>query len=160
DGSQPSVQRPQADAAAAQEALSGVLEAVGGALLISCGAFRSRLQPGSSDAEVLEHLRRCDACLEHALRVDPDNFYRAIGGESMEPPGGVDAFASSVMSEIRLRQTERVVPHRMLAAPRRLVAAAAILFAAMTTLLVYNRAPRTSPAPAATPTIRTAQLAT
>jgi hypothetical protein len=97
--------------------------------MISCQVFRSRLQPGSTDAEVLEHLRNCDACLDHAMAIDPDNFFRAIGGEQMEPEGGVDAFASGVMAQIRLRQTEGSVGRRMLVAPRRLAAAAAIVAA-------------------------------
>jgi hypothetical protein len=97
--------------------------------MISCQVFRSRLQPGSTDAEVLEHLRNCDVCLDHAMAIDPDNFFRAIGGEQMEPEGGVDAFASGVMAQIRLRQTEGSVARRMLVAPRRLAAAAAIVAA-------------------------------
>ena len=97
--------------------------------MISCQAFRSRLQPGSTDAEVLEHLRSCDACLDHAMAIDPDNFFRAIGGQQMEPAGGVDAFASDVMAQIRLRQTEGSAAPRMLIAPRRLAAAAAIVAA-------------------------------
>jgi hypothetical protein len=95
--------------------------------MISCRAFRARLQPGSSDPEVLEHLRGCDACLDHALRVDPDNFFRAIGGSEIEPPGGIDSFASGVMMQIRLRQTEGTTSHRFLVAPRRLAVAAAIV---------------------------------
>lgn len=95
--------------------------------MITCQTFRSRLQPGSNDAEVLEHLRHCDACLEHAMAIDPDNFFRAIGGEEMEPPGGVDAFASGVMAQIRLRQTEGSVGRRQLVPAKRLAVAAAII---------------------------------
>jgi hypothetical protein len=113
--------------------------------MISCQTFRSRLQPGTTDVEVLEHLRNCDACLDHAMAIDPDNFFRAIGGGEMEPPGGVDAFASDVMVQIRLRQTEGSVARRVLVAPRRLAAAAAIVVAAGLSALVYNNTPKTVP---------------
>ena len=113
--------------------------------MITCQAFRSRLEPGSTDVEVLEHLRSCDACLDHALRIDPDNFFRAIGGGELEPPGGVDAFASDVMSQIRMRQTEGSVARRLLIAPRRLAAAAAIVFAIGLSVVVYDNANKTVP---------------
>lgn len=113
--------------------------------MISCQTFRSRLQPGSNDPEVLEHLRGCDACLDHAMAVDPDNFFRAIGGGEMEPDGGVEAFASGVMAQIRLRQTEGSVARRLLIAPRRLAAAAAIIVAAGLSVLVYDNAQKTAP---------------
>src|SRR6202022_2152039 len=97
------------------------------ARMISCQNFQSKLQPGSTDAELLEHLRTCDVCLDHALSIDPDNFFRAIGGQELVPPGGVDAFAADVMAQVRLRQAEGSVARRFLVAPRRLAAAAAIV---------------------------------
>src|SRR5207244_9831783 len=127
DGAQPSVQRAQVDATAVEETLPRIFAAVGGTRMITCQAFRSRLEPGTTDVEVLEHLRSCDACLDHAMAIDPDNFFRAIGGGDMEPPGGVDAFASGVMAQIRLRQTEGSVGRRLLISPKRLAAAAAII---------------------------------
>jgi hypothetical protein len=126
--------------------------------MISCQVFRSRLQPGSTDAEVLEHLRNCDACLDHAMAIDPDNFFRAIGGEQMEPEGGVDAFASGVMAQIRLRQTEGSVARRMLVAPRRLAAAAAIV-AAIGISYFASQTFQSVP-PAANPIVRPVQFAT
>jgi hypothetical protein len=95
--------------------------------MISCQAFRADLQSQSPAA--LEHLRKCDACLDYAVRVDPDTFFRAIGGDELIPPGGVDAFASDVMAQIRMRQTEGSVTKRFVVAPRRLAAAAAIVLA-------------------------------
>src|SRR5260370_4946646 len=86
--------------------------------MISCQVFRSRLQPRSNDLEVLEHLRNCDACLEHAMAIDPDNFFRAIGGQEMEPAGGAYAFASDVIAQIPLRQTLGSVARPMPVAPR------------------------------------------
>ena len=127
--------------------------------MITCQTFRSRLEPGSTDAEVLEHLRKCDACLDHAMAIDPDNFFRAIGGEEMEPPGGVDAFASGVMAQIRMRKTEGSVAHRFLAAPRRLVAAAAIVAAIGISFFASQTSIQTVP-PAASPIVRPAQFAT
>ena len=63
----------------------------------------------------------------------------------MEPPGGVDAFASDVMSQIRMRQTEGSVARRFLIAPRRLAAAAAIVFAIGLSVVVYDNANKTVP---------------
>ena len=56
--------------------------------MISCQTFRSTLEPGTHDAEVLEHLRSCDACLDFAVEIDPDNFFRLLGCDDMVPPGG------------------------------------------------------------------------
>ena len=127
--------------------------------MITCQTFRSRLQPGSTDAEVLEHLRNCDACLDHAMAIDPENFFRAIGGEEMVPPGGVDAFASGVMAEIRLRQTEGSVGRRMLIAPRRLIAAAAIVAAIGISFFASQTSLQSVPAPQSA-AARPVQLAT
>jgi anti-sigma factor RsiW len=127
--------------------------------MISCQAFRSRLQPGSTDVEVLEHLRTCDACLDHAMAIDPDNFFRAIGGQEMEPPGGVDAFASDVMAQIRLRQTEGSVGRRLLTAPRRLAVAAAIIVALGISFFASEMAYKKVP-PARAAIVRPVQFAT
>ena len=127
--------------------------------MITCQTFRARLQPGSTDVQVLEHLRNCDACLDHAMAIDPDNFFRAIGGEEMEPPGGVDAFASGVMAQIRMRKTEGSVAHRFLAAPRRLVAAAAIIAAIGISFFASQTSFQSVPAPRAA-AVRPVQFAT
>lgn len=111
--------------------------------MISCQTFRTHLRPGSDDAEVLGHLRKCDACLDYAARIDPENFFRAIGGEELEPPGGVDAFAAEVMAQVRTRQVEGSVARRLLVAPRRLAAAAAIVVAIGVGAVVYDHAQRT-----------------
>jgi hypothetical protein len=74
--------------------------------MISCATFRATVRPGSDDASVLEHLRSCDACLDHALSIDPDFFFRANGGGELVPPGGVDNFVNDVMAQVRSRQTE------------------------------------------------------
>jgi hypothetical protein len=127
--------------------------------MISCQSFRANVQ--SRSPEVLEHLRRCDACLDHAISVDPDNFFRAIGGEELEPPGGIDAFAADVMAQVRLRQAEGSVARRLLIAPRRLAAAAAIVVAIGVSALVYDKAQqRVTPAPPVAVAVRPKSLAT
>ncbi|HTQ79157.1 MAG TPA: hypothetical protein VMM92_04115, partial [Thermoanaerobaculia bacterium] len=80
--------------------------------MITCETFRATLQPGEADPQLLAHLRSCDHCIEHALAVDPDNFFRLLGGEEMVPPGGVDAFAADVMAQVRLREAESALGGR------------------------------------------------
>jgi hypothetical protein len=94
--------------------------------MISCNAFRANLRPGSREPELLEHLRHCDACLDHAVGVDPDFLFRSIGGEELVPPGGVEAFTHDVMQQLHVRTTESRLAHRVLSWPRRLAVAATI----------------------------------
>jgi len=113
--------------------------------MISCNAFRATLCPGSNDAGQLEHLRQCDACLDFAAGVDPDFLFRAIGGESLVPPGGIDAFAADVMREVQLRATEStLVPQRVVSWPQRLAIAATIAAGVTGGTLVWNREHRVS----------------
>lgn len=119
--------------------------------MISCQTFRENLRPGTSDAAVLEHLRKCDICLDWAVSIDPDNFFRAIGGEEQVPPGGVDAFADGVMAQVRVRQTETSATRRFLVPPRRLAAAAAIVVALGAGALFYDHASK--PLPPAQPAV-------
>jgi hypothetical protein len=80
--------------------------------MMTCQNFRARLQPGTTDGELLDHLRHCDACLDFAMSVDPDLFFRSIGGEELVPPGGVETFVSDVMSQVRVRNAETsLAPH-------------------------------------------------
>lgn len=95
--------------------------------MISCQTFRA--DAASREPEFLEHLRTCDACLDYAISADPDHFFRAIGGEELEPPGGVDKFTADVMAQVRLREAEGSVARRLLVPPRRLAAAAMIVVA-------------------------------
>jgi hypothetical protein len=74
--------------------------------MMTCHYFRANLQPGNADAAMLEHLRCCDACLDFAMSVDPDLFFRSLGGEELVPPGGVDAFVGDVMSQVRVHDAE------------------------------------------------------
>lgn len=131
--------------------------------MITCQTFRTTLQPGTTDSELLAHMRACDACVEHAVAVDPDNFFRAIGGEEMVPPGGIDAFTSEVMAQVHLRQTESSFEsHRVLSWPRRFAIAATIAASAIGGLLVlrHENAPVQIAAHAAPRVTRTAVLTT
>ncbi len=105
--------------------------------MISCQTFRATVRPGTDDSNVLEHLRSCDACLDHAVSIDPDFFFRSIGGSEMVPPGGVDNFVSDVMAQVRMRQTEGSSMRR-LPLNQYLRAAAALLFVIAGTTGVYR----------------------
>jgi hypothetical protein len=117
--------------------------------MISCDSFRKRFVPDTDDAAVLEHLRACDRCLDFAVETDPDVMFRAIGGGEMVPPGGVDAFVTGVMQQVRVRAAESTVTARrhVISWPRRL-AVAATLAAGITGAMLYNQA--TTPAPEVT----------
>jgi hypothetical protein len=113
--------------------------------MMTCQYFRANLQPGTVDAALLEHLRHCDSCLDHAMSVDPDLFFRSIGGEELVPPGGIDAFAGDVMSQVRVRSAETsLAPHRSVSAWRRLAVAATIAAGVTGATMVYH-AERTTP---------------
>jgi hypothetical protein len=116
--------------------------------MISCDSFRTRFAADTEDALVLEHLRACDRCLDFAVQTDPDVMFRAIGGGEMVPPGGVDAFVTGVMQQVRVRAAESTVTAgHAVSWPRRL-AVAATLAAGITGAMLYNQA--TSPAPGVT----------
>lgn len=115
--------------------------------MMTCRQFRATLQPGTADAALLEHLRHCDACLDFAMGIDPDLFFRSIGGEELVPPGGVDAFVGDVMSQVRVRGAETsLAPRRAASVWRRLAIAATIVAGVTGTSLVY-RLERSAPAP-------------
>ncbi|HEX3069386.1 MAG TPA: hypothetical protein VHX14_12520 [Thermoanaerobaculia bacterium] len=106
---------------------------------MTCRNFREKLQPGTSEPELLDHLRHCDACLDFAMNVDPDLFFRAIGGEEIVPPGGVDAFVGDVMSQVRVRQAETsLAPHRTVSVWQRLAIAATIAAGVTGATLAYR----------------------
>lgn len=115
--------------------------------MMTCRQFRANLRPGTADAALLEHLRHCDACLDYAMGIDPDLFFRSIGGEELVPPGGVDAFVGDVMSQVRVRSAETsLAPRRTASVWRRLAIAATIVAGVTATSLVY-RLERRAPAP-------------
>lgn len=107
--------------------------------MITCQTFRANLRPNESDPKLLAHLRACDACLDHAVAVDPDNFFRLLGGEEMVPPGGIDAFATDVMAQVRLREAETTLDaHRRLSWPRRLAVAATVAAGLSASVIAYH----------------------
>ncbi|HXH40258.1 MAG TPA: hypothetical protein VNN08_16640 [Thermoanaerobaculia bacterium] len=137
--------------------------------MIPCQRFRANLQPGTTDAALLEHLRHCDSCLDFAMGVDPDLFFRSIGGEELIPPGGVDAFVGDVMSQVRVRSAETsLAPHGSVSVWQRLAIAATIAAGVTGATLVYSleqRAAAPNPAHAAATAVkpvaaRSAALAT
>jgi hypothetical protein len=108
--------------------------------MISCETFRTRFAPGTEDTALLAHLRTCDRCLDMAAHSDPDVMFRALGGEEMIPPGGIDAFVNDVMQQVRVRGAETTVEasQKVVSWPRRL-AVAATLVAGITGAMLYER---------------------
>jgi hypothetical protein len=107
--------------------------------MTSCLEFRSLFHAGINDPALLEHLRSCDPCLDYAAHLDPDVMFRAIGGEDLVPPGGVDAFVEDVMRAVHVRSKEDVVEsHHILSWPRRLAVAATIAASVVGATLVYE----------------------
>jgi hypothetical protein len=108
-------------------------------VMTSCLEFRSLFHAGTNDPALLEHLRSCDPCLDHAAHLDPDVMFRAIGGDELVPPGGVDAFVEDVMRAVQVRSKEDVVDSRhVLSWPRRLAVAATIAASVVGGTLVYE----------------------
>lgn len=94
-----------------------------------CEFFRQNCVLGTEPApEMLEHLRECGDCLNHAVSVDPDYLFRSLGGE-MTPPGGVDAFVDGVMEQVHLRETEKKLSRRGMPAVYRWAVAATLTIA-------------------------------
>jgi len=95
--------------------------------MMTCDSFRRRFHGNTDDAALLTHLRECDRCLDFAAHADPDVMFRALGGSEMIPPGGIDAFVSGVMQQVRVRDAEtKVAAMRVVSWPRRLAMAAAL----------------------------------
>ena len=108
--------------------------------MISCDSFRKRFTADTDDALVLEHLRACDRCLDFAVQTDPDVMFRALGGGEMVPPGGVDAFVTGVMQQVRVREAESTVTARNVVSWPRRLAVAATVAAGITGAMLYNQA--------------------
>ena len=107
--------------------------------MTSCLEFRSLFHAGTNDPAMLEYLRSCDACLDHSAHLDPDVMFRALGGDDLVPPGGVDAFVEDVMRAVQVRSKEDVVEsHRVLSWPRRLAVAATIAASVVGGTLMYE----------------------
>ena len=126
--------------------------------MISCDAFRVRFEAATEDPVVLEHLRSCDRCLDFAAQEDPDVLFRALGGNEMIPPGGVDAFVDDVMQQVRVRAAESTVGARNVVSWPRRLAVAATLAAGITGAMLYQQAERAT-APVLTATAIRQELA-
>lgn len=119
--------------------------------MMTCHYFRANLQPGTSDAALLEHLRHCDACLDYAMGIDPDLFFRSLGGEDLVPAGGIDAFVGDVMSQVRVRNAETsLAPYHSVSAWQRWAIAATVVAGVTGATLAYRF--EHAPAPAPQPT--------
>ena len=110
---------------------------------MTCDKFRAQFVPGSADAAMLEHIRTCDVCLNFAVERDDDMLFRALGGDDMVPPGGVDAFVGDVMREVHLRGTENTVSRHAGSWTRRLAVAATLAAMVAGSTFVYEH--RTAP---------------
>ena len=107
--------------------------------MMTCHYFRTNLQPGTTDAAMLEHLRHCDACLDFAMSVDPDLFFRSLGGEDLVPPGGIDAFVGDVMSQVRVHDAEAALaPRHSVSAWQRWAVAATVAAGVTGATLAYR----------------------
>jgi hypothetical protein len=112
--------------------------------VISCESFRKRFHENTEDAALLEHIRSCDRCLDFAATIDADILFRSLGGSDMIPPGGVDAFVSDVMSQVRVREAETAIETRPASNwSRRLAIAAALAITVTGATMVYR--PDTAP---------------
>ncbi|HEY4641534.1 MAG TPA: hypothetical protein VII75_09340 [Thermoanaerobaculia bacterium] len=128
--------------------------------MIDCTKFRASYEPETENPEVLEHVRACDACLDYAVSIDPDVMFRAIGGDELVPPGGIDAFVGDVMREVRLRSTEKSATPRVVAWPRRLAVAATLVAGITGGALVWQRGRVAAPLAPQTPVHNIARVIT
>jgi hypothetical protein len=115
---------------------------------MSCEEIRTTIDRDEESVHAREHMRHCADCLEYAVRREPATMFVALGGEPIEPPGGIEPFVATVMEEIRLRETERsmIRPDRALRRMAWLWAAAAILFITVTTFVALRPDFRQQPA--------------
>jgi hypothetical protein len=118
---------------------------------MNCESFRRNLSSGAEmGSDALVHMRTCGPCLERAVEADPENLFRSLGGEEMDPPGGVEPFVQSVMDGIQVRQTEsRLAPRLRMPAWSRWAAAAALAVATIGTALLYQAPAPTTIVPVA-----------
>lgn len=122
-----------------------------------CNQFETLLTNGPLSTEALAHMRSCSSCLEKAIAADPENLFRSIGGQDLEPAGGIDPFVSDVMSQIHLREAEsRLTRKREMPAAARWSIAAALAVGVAGASLLYR--PSVNQVPALSAPAATAQL--
>jgi hypothetical protein len=125
--------------------------------MMTCTYFRANLQPGNAGSAMLEHLRHCDACLDFAMNIDPDLFFRSLGGEELVPPGGIDAFVGDVMSQVRVHDVEAsLAPRHSVSAWQRWTIAATVAVAITGATAAY-RYEHATPAPRVAQTLLSVQ---
>jgi hypothetical protein len=107
---------------------------------MSCEEIRTTIDRDEESVAAREHMRLCADCLEYAVRREPSTMFVALGGDQIEPPGGIEPFVATVMEEIRLRETERSMarPDQSLRRMAWLWAAAAMLFITVTTFVALR----------------------
>lgn len=121
---------------------------------MTCSEFRaSRFDGSDTTPQFLAHLRSCNDCMNYAAERDGDFLFKALGGDEMVPPGGLDSFVSDVMRQIEVRSTEQKLAPRK-SAPLRfaLATAAALGLTVLSYALVWQSLgthPTDAPAPAA-----------
>lgn len=109
---------------------------------MTCDEFRASAFDGNDSAEFLEHLRECVACMNEAADRDGDYLFKALGGDGLVPPGGVDAFVGDVMRQIHANETARQIAHARKVSPRYYLAFAA---AAALTVASFSLVQRSRP---------------
>lgn len=113
--------------------------------MMSCDSFRARFHANTDDAALLEHIRSCDRCLDFAAHIDADVMFRALGGDDLVPPGGIDAFVGEVMQQVRVRETETKLESRNVVSWPRRLAVAATLVAGVTGTMLFTRGTANAP---------------
>ncbi len=113
---------------------------------MTCAQFEAFLAAGPLPADALAHMRSCSACLETAVAADPENLFRSLGGEDLEPSGGIDQFVADVVQQVHLREAEtRLTRRREMPAAARWSIAAALAVGVAGSSLLYrpslNQAP-------------------
>lgn len=76
---------------------------------MTCAEFVSLLDGAVEAPAALAHMRDCESCMNIAAEHDPMNLFRAMGGEEIEPPGGVDAFVAEVMDQVRIQDRRAAI---------------------------------------------------
>lgn len=109
---------------------------------MSCHEFLAGLNGAVESEAALGHLRSCESCMNVAAAQDPMNLFRAVGGEELEPEGGVDLFVSEVMDQVRLTDRRLAIapPTRSVASRWRWTAAAAVIVGMLSFATMYRPA--------------------
>lgn len=106
---------------------------------MNCQGAIQAIHQGAIGEEALAHLRSCPACLDLAVRVDPDILFRSLGGKDVIPPGGVERFVDEVMQQVDVRRKEsQMSPRRVGSRPVQWAVAAALGLAVTTATLVQR----------------------